>query len=213
MPPALFYLPLFPLFCSIFFPLFLNYTFCHFHPSIHSSITSPPASLFLSEFRAARRSILIEVSWGQTLHSCFTIKCEQKEGDRRKEEGHVAKRKNMLHVGGLLCAFIILLYYSSNPLEVFKEKRAKVQGEKKGWSWVDERTDRADVKGEEEKEKEEERRCGEIDFLANQQFNTTELLLHSSHYEMRSLSLWLLFSLWLSLCLYVCMYMCVSACV
>lgn len=73
---------------------------------------------------------------------------------------------------------------------------------------MDERTDRADVKGEEEKE-EEERRCGEIDFLANQQFNTTELLLHSSPYEMRSFSLWLLFSL----CLSVCLYMCVSACV
>lgn len=48
-------------------------------------------------------------------------------------------------------------------------------------------------------------RCGEIDSLASQQFNTTELLLHSSPYEMRSLS-----PAPLS---FVTLYMCVSACV
>lgn len=49
-------------------------------------------------------------------------------------------------------------------------------------------------------------RCGEIDSLASQQFNTTELLLHSSPYEMRSLSPPPL------LCdsLHVCICMCVS---
>lgn len=55
-------------------------------------------------------------------------------------------------------------------------------------------TERADVE-EEEEEEEEARRCGEIDSLASQQFNTTELLLHSSPYEMRSLSLLLFFPL------------------
>lgn len=71
---------------------------------------------------------------------------------------------------------------------------------------MDESTDRADVKGEEEVE---ERRCAEIDSLASQQFNTTELLLHSSSYEMRSLSLWLHFSQALSVCLYMCVCTCV----
>lgn len=59
-----------------------------------------------------------------------------------------------------------------------------------------ERTEGTDVKGEKEEEKEEEkRRCGDIDSLASQQFNTTELLLHSSPYEMKSLSPELVFSL------------------
>lgn len=65
--------------------------------------------------------------------------------------------------------------------------------ENKGEAGVGERTKRTDVKGEEEEKG--ERRCGEIDSLASQQFNTTELLLHSSPYEMRSLSLEVLFSL------------------
>lgn len=48
-------------------------------------------SLFLPESGAARGSILIEVSWGQTIHSCFTIKKKKKkpqtqEGDQREEE-------------------------------------------------------------------------------------------------------------------------------
>lgn len=44
-------------------------------------------------------------------------------------------------------------------------------------------------KGTPDVEEVEERRCGGIDSLASQRFNTTELLLHSSPYEMRSLSL------------------------
>lgn len=59
----------------------------------------------------------------------------------------------------------------------------------------------------------EERRCAEIDSLASQQFNTTELLLHSSPYEMRSLSLSGSTVVTCCVFVYVCMYMCVSACV
>ena len=57
------------------------------------------------------------------------------------------------------------------------------------------------------------RRCGEIDSLASQQFNTTELLLHSSPYEMRSLSLCSASLLRSLTFVYVCMHVCVSACV
>lgn len=96
-----------------------------------------------------------------------------------------------------------------------KQWGKRAGGEGSGWNWVGERTERTDVKGEKEEEKEEEkRRCGDIDSLASQQFNTTELLLHSSPYEMRSLSPELVFSLWLSVCLYMCLCtMSVSACV
>lgn len=77
-----------PLFCSPLSQL-------HLLPlsSIHPTSLLLPALLFLSESRAAHRSILIEVSWGQTIHSCFTIKCEQRRETRRKEEGGSGKQR------------------------------------------------------------------------------------------------------------------------
>lgn len=67
------------------------------------------------------------------------------------------------------------------------------------------------VKGQDVKregEKGGERRCGDIDSLASLQFNTTELLLHSSPYEMRSLSPQLVFSVAFlrGTCVYVSLY-------
>lgn len=97
------------------------------HPTLvlPSSWTAPPATFTLpssrtslllqcrSECRAARRSILIEVSWGKTIYSCFTIKCEERReagGGRRgkwpeKEGGRLFTLK--LYVLDFFCAFII----------------------------------------------------------------------------------------------------------
>lgn len=66
-------------------------------------------------------------------------------------------------------------------------EREGKKGEARAWRvYVEEEEEEEE---EQEERRREERQCGEIDSLASQQFNTTELLLHSSPYEMRSLSL------------------------
>lgn len=85
---------------------FLNYTFCHFYPSIHSSTAPPSSSLVLPpESRAAIRSILIEVSWGQAIHSCFTIKCEQRRETEEKTWGWWERVQQAVCLGFLMCIY------------------------------------------------------------------------------------------------------------
>lgn len=132
-------------------PSFLNYTFSHFHASIHSPISPPSASLFLSESTAAHGSILIEVSWVQILHSCFTIKTWT-GGDRQKEDGEVERhhigRENYCLCWSCLSTFYARLHSVMRFMRLLElkqnnaKKRAKrvqrrrkseVRGE--GWGW------------------------------------------------------------------------------
>lgn len=94
---------------------------------------------------------------------------ERKRGNRMSRISFVY----LLYNGDV---YLVIIWWCLNGA---KEREKGGRGRKKGEAgWV-----------EVVDEGEEERRCGEIDPLASQQFNTTELLLHSSPYEMRSLFL------------------------
>lgn len=91
----------------LFAPLFY-----HFHPSIpHHSSSSPALPLAV---QSCPQSILIEVSWGQTIHSCFAIKCEQRRESEEKNGREVKQKKGKDMCAAAVCVqnslFVHLLY-------------------------------------------------------------------------------------------------------
>lgn len=149
-----------PLLPRCIFPLSLNYTFCHFRASSHPSIAPPLASLFLCESAAAHRSILIEVSWGQIRHSCFTIKMWTGEGGRQKRSRLGGKGwEDMLCV---LCSvhytvtlFLVIILQCFNETVQRKKRtkgektRERLGGRKDKKDWCKRRRSRRGDGGEE----------------------------------------------------------------
>lgn len=121
-----------PLFCSVSFPHFLNYTFCHFHPSIHPFIP-PPASLFLLGDQSCLR-INTHRSFMRTDPPLLFHNKNLRRGGRQREKkeggGGVEKEKNIVHVETVCLGFIIQRWrFSCYHLAAFKEKSAEKTGE------------------------------------------------------------------------------------